>query len=514
MLARWMGGVGGNLSVQLVALCGLVAVASAFMNNVGALAVFMPVAIRMARRSERSPALYLMPLAFSAHFGGMMTLIGTPPNIIMSTLRAQYGGEPFRMFDFLPLGLGIAAVCIAFIALVGWKLIPNRRGGASTRDLFEIDDYLSEVTVPEAAELAGRPVRDLRELTEADVLIVRILRGEQRLPAPTSLDVIQAGDTLMVRADGKNLATFVRETGVELAESKPLTEEALQSERIALIEAVILPDSPLARRTARSLMLRSRHGVNLLAVSRRGARLKAELAAVQLQAGDILLLQGQRDTMQETLQALGCLPLAERDLQLGRPRRVVLALAIFGAAMALAATGVLPVQISMVSAACAMVLASLMSMREAYASVEWPIIILLAAVLPLGIAMENTGGAQLIADLIVQMGGGLPPAAMLILVLLVTMFLSDLVNNAAAVVLMAPIAMGIATGLGASIDPFLVAVTIGGSCAFLTPIGHQSNVLVLEPGGYKFGDYWRLGLPVELLIVAVGVPLVLYLWPL
>jgi len=444
----------------------------------------------------------------------MMTLIGTPPNIIMSTFREQYGGAPFRMFDFAPLGLGITFFSVAFIALVGWRLIPQRRGGATTRALFEIEAYLTEVRIPPNSPLDGRPVRDLRTITEADVLIVRIKRGEQRLPAPSSFEVLYAEDILMVRADAEALSTFVGDAGLELAESKPLREEALQSGEVTLIEVIVTAESPLVRRTARNLNLRWRYGVNLLAVSRRGARLKAELSTIQLAVGDILLLQAPRETLQETLQSLGCLPLAGRELQLGRPRRVLLSTSIFAVSMLAAATGLLPVQITMTLAACAMLIAGLLTLREAYASIDWPIIVLLGAMLPLGEAMESTGGAQLIAEQILRASGVFSPAAMLVLILLVTMFLSDIVKNAAAVVLMAPIAIGVAHGLGASIDPFLVAVTIGGSCAFLTPIGHQSNVLVLEPGGYKFGDYWRLGLPVELIIVATAVPLLLWLWPL
>ncbi len=514
LLTRWMGIVGESLTLQLALLCGTVAIASAFMNNVGALAVFMPVAIRMAHKSRRSPALYLMPLAFSAHFGGMMTLIGTPPNIIMATFRAEQVGEPFRMFDFLPLGLGIAIASVLFISLVGWRLVPERRGGASSRDMFEIESYLSEVHVPEDSELVGRPMRDVRTITEADVLIVRIRRGEQRLPAPAVFEFIHAGDILMVRADADELNTFIRDTGVELAESRPIGQEALQSDEITLVEAIIAPRSPLVHRTARNLSLRSRYGVNLLAVSRHGAQLSTELATLRLEAGDVLLLQGYRESIQETLQELGCLPLAERDIQLGRPSRVLLATGIFGASMVAAASGLLAVQISMTLAACAMIIVRLLNLREAYASIDWPILILLGAMLPLGTAMEATGGARLIANQILQFGRGFSPAMMLAVVLVVTMLLSDLVNNAAAVVLMAPIAIGIAQGLSVSLDPFLIAVTIGGSCAFLTPIGHQSNVLVLEPGGYEFGDYWRLGLPLEIIIIIVGVPLVLLLWPL
>ncbi|MFP4344725.1 MAG: SLC13 family permease [Anaerolineales bacterium] len=514
LLARWLSIAGDRLSFQLAALCGLAALSSAFMNNVGALAIFMPVAIRMAHKSQRSPALYLMPLAFSAHFGGMMTLIGTPPNIIIATLRTEHVGEPFGMFDFAPLGLGVAFFSILFIATVGWRLIPQRKGGASTKGLFKIEDYFSEVRVPPEAKLAGQPVQELQEVTAADVLIVGILRGDERLPAPSGLEVIHPEDVLLVRTNAENLRQFIQEARLELAESKPVTAEALQSSQIGIVEAVIHPGSVLVHKTARELNLRWRYGVNLLAVSRHGARLRAPLGSIQLLVGDVLLLQLRRPTMAETLERLGCLPLAMRGIKLGQPRRVLLSTGIFGAAMIAAALGLLPVQVTMTLAACAMIVAGLLTLHEAYESVDWPIIILLGAMIPLGLAMENTGGAQLIANQILHFSDMLPPVAVLVILLLVTMFLSDLVNNAAAVVLMASIALSVAEGLGVSPDPFLVAVAIAGSCAFLTPIGHQSNVMVLEPGSYEFGDYWRLGLPLELIIVAVAVPLLLWLWPL
>lgn len=514
LLARWISGVGEQLSLQLAALCSLVALCSAFMNNVGALAIFMPVAIRMAHKSERSPALYLMPLAFSAHFGGMMTLIGTPPNIIIATFREHYVGEPFGMFDFAPLGLGVAVLSILFIALFGWRLIPQRKGGGGTLGNFKIENYFSEARVTAASRLAGRPVRNLKAVTSAEVLIVGIMRDKQRLPAPSGLDLIQANDILMVRANAENLRQFIQEAALELAESKPVDQEALQSSDIGIVEAIISPDSIMARKTAQQLNLRWRYGVNLLAVSRRGARLRASLATIQLLVGDVLLLQARRNALSEILQDLGCLPLAVRGIKLGQPRRVLLSTGIFSASLVAAALGLLPVQITMTLAACAMILAGLLTLYEAYDSIDWPIIILLGAMIPLGLAMEVTGGAQLIADQILQLSQNVAPTVTLILLLIVTMFLSDVVKNAAVVVLMAPIAINIAQGLGVSIDPFLVAVAIGGSCAFLTPIGHQSNVMVLEPGGYEYGDYWRLGLPLELIIVAVAVPLLLWLWPL
>lgn len=513
LLARWISGVGDQITLQLVALCGLAAVASAFMNNVGALAIFMPVAIRLARKSDRSPGLLLMPLAFSAHFGGMMTLIGTPPNVIVATFREDYVGEPFRMFDFAPLGITIAFVCVAFIALVGWRLIPDRKRGRDGHEALDIGAYLSEVRVLPDSPLANKPVRTMRSVTGADVLIVGVVRDGDRHPAPSGFDLLLPDDVLIVRAGVEDLEEFVQEAELEMAESKPLGEASLESDEITLVEVVIAPDSMLVGQTARSLNLRWRYGVNLLAASRRGAWLRAQLAEIRFRTGDVLLLQGRRDTLTETLRQLGCLPLVTRDLRFRVTHNVTLSTGIFAAAMAVAALGLLPIQIAMSLAACGVILTGLVNLQEAYQSVNWPIVVLLGAIIPIGVAVERTGGAQLIADQILLAARVLSPAMTLALFLFTTMFLSDLVNNAVAVVLMSPIALAVAQGLGVSVDPFLVAVAIGGSCAFLTPIGHQSNVLVLEPGGYEFGDYWRLGLPIELIIVTVGVPLLLLLWP-
>ena len=513
LLARWISGVGDKLTLQLIALCGLAALASAFMNNVGALAVFMPVAIRLAHKNDRSPGLLLMPLAFSAHFGGMMTLIGTPSNIIVSSFRESSLGVPFQMFDFFPLGLTFALACVIFIALLGWKLIPMRERGGTADQLPDIGAYLSEVRVPPESPLAHKPVRAMRTVTEADVLIVGIVRDGERNPAPSGFDLMLPGDVLVVRAGVESLDEFIQDGELELAESKPLGETELESEEISLVEVVIAPDSILVNQTARSLNLRWRYGVNLLAASRRGTWLRSQLAEIRFRTGDVLLLQGRRDTLHETLHHLGCLPLVERSLRLNRQRNVLLATGLFAAAMALAALGLLPIQIAMSLAACGMVLTGMTNLREAYQSINWSVIVLLGTVIPVGLAMESTGGAQLIADQILVISRYLSPAMTLSVFLLTTMILSDVVNNAVAVVLMSPIALGVAQGLGISVDPFLVAVAIGGSCAFLTPIGHQSNVLVLEPGGYRFGDYWRLGLPVEIIIILVGVPMILWLFP-
>jgi len=514
-IVRLMSRVGENALVQLAALVLAVTVCSAFMNNIGALALFMPVAIRMARKQERSPSYFLMPLAFGSLLGGLITQVGTPPNIIISLLRQQtVAGEPFRMFDFAPVGGGVALAGVLFIILLGWRLVPQRRGQLSREDLFHINDYITELKVPAGSKFVGKRLGELERAVEGDILVVGFVRDGQKVPAPSTSRVLTAGDGVIVKADADEIQNLLDITGLELAGSEEIGEEDIRSDEISVVEAAVTPNSAMEGRTARSLNLRTYYGVNLLAVAREGGRLQAQPDTIILRTGDVLLLQGVTETIQEVLPTLGCLPLAERGLRLGQPRRMLLGLGIFGAALTAAALGLLPIQVAFTAAALALVLSGFISLREIYVSIDWPVIILLGAMLPVSQALESTGGAGLIAASILNLAGQIAPWATLTIVLVATMFLSDLVNNAAAAVLMAPIALGIASGMGASPDPFLMGVAIGASCAFLTPIGHQSNTLVMGPGGYQFGDYWRMGLPLEIVIVVVAVPLIMRVWPL
>lgn len=513
-VTRRVAAVGTRPAVHVITLTGLVALFSAFMNNVGALALFMPVGIRVARRNNYSPSLLLMPLAFGSLLGGMTTLIGTPPNIIIATFRAEQGGAPFVMFDFTPVGIGVAAAGLLFIALVGWRLVPRRMARASLEELVHIETYLSEVRVTEASPLAGRPLRELANVTETQAVIVALIRDDLRLAAPTSSELLYPGDVLIVEANPEDLETLAGAAHFELVGGGDLQREDLTSDRVHVLEAVVVSNSPMVGQSARSLDLRSEYGLNLLAVSRQGEQLAARLNEIRFRPGDVVLLQGPDEMLAQSLPALGCLALRRRYLRLGQARRVFLSAGIFIGALALSAVGAVPVQVAFVGAAVAMVVTNLLTLQEAYDSIDWPVLVLLGGMLPVGEALERSGGADLIAEQILVAGGQFPAVVTLGIVLVGTMFLSDLINNAAAAVLMAPISVTIAAGLGASADPFLLAVAIGASCAFLTPIGHQSNTLVMGPGGYHFGDYWRMGLLLEVIIVAVSLPLLVTFWPL
>lgn len=513
IMTRWVARVGDGKVRQVFSLTGIVAILSGFMNNIGALALMMPVAIRTARKSGRAPSYLLMPIAFGSLLGGMTTLIGTPPNIIIATYRAQNGGEPFLIFDFAYVGVGVAVAGILFIALIGWRLIPSRKSPASKDELFAVKDYLTEVRVPENSKLAGKMIYDIGSATEAEVVVVGLIRNGRNIVAPSVYETIMENDILVIKADSGDLQTLLDATRLELTGKEDISEEMIGSDTIGVIEAIVKPDSSILNRTAYSANLRWIHGINLLAVAREGGPIHNRLNLIQFQPGDILLLQGKKDALQAALPKIGCLPLAERGIRIGEPKLALLAIAIFGSALGISALGILPVQITFSAAVVLMILTSIVSLRDAYDSVEWPIIILLGAMIPVGQALEASGGAALIAGSIVAAASTFPPEATLVLLLIITMFLSDLVNNAASTVLMAPIAIGIALDLGASIDPFLMAVAIGASCAFLTPIGHQSNTLVMGPGGYHFTDYWRMGLVLEVIIVVVSVPLLLLFWP-
>ena len=526
-VARLLGKVGRNAVLQVITLTLVVALCSGFINNVGALALLMPVAIWMSRQSGRSPSLLLMPLAFGSLLGGTITLIGTPPNIIIASYRES---GSFGLFDFAPVGLAITAVGIAFIGLVGWRLTPKRDDPASGEKLFSVGEYVTELKVPEESAFAGGTLHNLLTSggTEKSLVVLALIRGEEVSPAPSTFNVLKCGDVLLVEADTESLQEFVEQTGLALAnavndedeegkESEPMTpregtEEQVAAGDVRLTEAVISPSSRLIGRSANRLNLRERYGLNVVAIARQGHRLKRRLAEIRFRSGDILLVQGYEDNLLSTLQTLGCLPLAERGLTLGREKNLWLAGGVFLAAIAIILSGLLTPPVALVACAVAMVLVQLMDAGEAYRAIDWPVIVLLAAMIPVGQALETTGGAALIAEQILTVAQGQAAWVALTIILVGTMLLSNVVNNAAAAILVAPIALGISSQLELASDAVLMAVAVGASCAFLTPIGHQSNALVMEPAGYRFGDYWRLGLPLSVLVTVVGVPMILWVW--
>jgi di/tricarboxylate transporter len=513
VVAKAIAPLRGRETFQLAAQCSVTAVLSSFMNNVGALALMLPVALRNAYREGYAPGKFLMPLAFASLLGGLATLIGTPPNIIIATFRAQQNGAAFGMFDFTPVGAAVAIAGLAFLVLLGWRLLPLEGRRGDTGKAFAIEDYITEAEVTEDSKAAGLTVAELEEMAEDDVTVVGIIRDEKWRLIPAGVVRLRPGDILVLRGDTEALKSAIDAAKLKLVGEAEIRREDLKSEDIDVIEAVVSPNSMLIGRTPISARLRTIHGVNLLALARQGRRVNERLGHVALRSGDGLLLQGPAERMNEVLAQLGCLPLAERSLGIGRQRRLIFAGGLFIVAVVLVSVGVLAVHIAFTAVAAIYVAGNVVRPGEVYGSVDWPVIVLLGALFPIGTALETTGGATLLADAILTLTRGLGPIWVLLLLFVGTMFLSDAINNNATAVLMAPIAVTLASRLDVNADPFLMAVAIGASCAFLTPIGHQSNTLVMEPGGYHFGDYWRVGLPLELVIVAVALPMILIVWP-
>jgi di/tricarboxylate transporter len=514
VIAQWLLRI-KNAHYQTAAITAVVAFLSAFMNNIGALALLMPVAIKMARERDTSPSVLLMPLAFASILGGLITMIGTPLNIIIATFRADAVGEPFGIFDFTRVGLFVAAAGVLFLILFSRKLLPHRETVDSREELFRVENYLTELQFPAASNLIGHPLRAVGELTNGGALVVALERNGERIAAPSSFLTIQAGDILVVEASTADLRALLKTAEIAMEGHGALGEEVFTSDEISTIEVIVMPDSRILRRTVRSIDLRKRFGVNMLAVARRGQRLQQRLGEIIFEAGDVLLLQGRTSTIQYILPKLGCLPLADRNFQLGSAsRNLWLGTSIFAVALGLTAFGLLPIQIAFAAAAVLMVVFDILSLRHAYESIEWHILILLGAMIPIGHALETTGGADFLSGQLLRVSNILPSYATLLLVLIMTMLLANTMNNKAAAVIIAPIAINIANGLGASVDPFLMVVALGAEFVFLSPVGHQSNILVMGVGGYEFTDYVRLGWKLVLIAIIIYIPLVLLFWPL
>ncbi|MGO3055898.1 MAG: SLC13 family permease [Halomonas sp.] len=527
--------VGDRLILQLLVLVGTVVVLSGIMNNVGALALLLPVAMRLAREHDTSPSILLMPLAFGSLLGGLTTLIGTPPNIIISTYRGNITGENFGMFSFSPVGIAVAGAGLAFIVLIGWRLTPKRSGQSSTDEMFDTANYLVELNVTKDSKANGLTLPQLRDELEEAIPVLAVVRDDNRRAGYSFHGILQEGDILLLEAGPDELKLLEDKVGLSaIAEPEEAPDEndattdktaedeadstdarqPVNTEGLQLIEAVVRNDSMMNNRSVRQLRLNQQFGLHLVAVARDGSRLKQRLRDIRFKTGDVLLLQGSENEISDSLSTLGCLPLASRALNLGQPRKLAISIGIFALAIVAMLLDLLPAAVAMSSAAVVSLLIGVLPLRDGYQAIDGPVIVLLAAMLPVGEALETSGGADIVANTLLTLGAEWPIFISLIGLFVLTMLLSNVVNNAAAALLMAPIAASLAQGFDVSIDPFLMVVAVSASCAFLTPIGHQSNTLVLGPGGYSFGDYWKLGLPLSIVVLIVALPAILWVWPL
>jgi di/tricarboxylate transporter len=515
-LVRLLAPTRRNTTLQVAAGSGLTMLMSAFMNNVGALAVMLPVTLRNAARAHRPASLLLIPLSFASMLGGLITLIGTPPNLVVAAFRKEYTGQSFALFDFTAVGIAIASVGLVYLSFVGWRLLPRQESSDFGTQLREtLAPFITEVRVPDGSPLDGRQVREVEDLCDNEITIMTIIRKEgDRFYAPRSITKLRAGDVLVVEGDPSIWEPLC--DGIRLV---PLGKHqtggiALRSQDVVLANAVVMPNSVLEGRSVRGIRMHNNYGINLLALSRQREPVRTRLKNVEFEIGDLLLLQGERRNLTRVVDSLGCLLLSQRSPKPAESQfRIWLSLLVFWGALVAVGLEIVPAPIALITAAGAFILTKVISLQEAYSSVEWPIIVLLGALIPIGQAMKSSGGADIIANTLIDASGAMPVWAIIAIVMAVSMWLSDLIHNTPTAVLMAPIGASIAEALEVSIDPFLMAIAVGSASAYLTPIGHQSNTLVMGPGGYRFSDYTRVGVGLEILILIVGVPMIMLIWP-
>lgn len=512
LFLRYMAFTRKTIVSQIAANCGITALMSAFMNNIGALALMLPISIRDAQKAGRAPSKLLMPLSFASLLGGLVTLIGTPPNIVIATYRADQTGEPFGMFDFTPVGLGVALAGIVFLTFLSRKLLPRRESETDDDNAFQIASYVTEMRVPEQSALVNKTIGDVEKMTENEATVVALIRNDHQQLAPHTNEQLLAHDQLIVQGESEPLQPLFEDPGLLEAGSRSASRDWQNSAYVRIIEAVVMPNAPITGTAMRELRMHQNYGVNLLAVARDGHAPRSQLRHIRFKTGDVLLLQGESAALRQMCQTLGCLSIKNRGPEITTKRGALITPATFMLGIIAAAMGLLPVQVAFATVVGILIITQVISLRDVYRSIEWPIIVLLGFLIPVGEALQSTGGTELIAANIAASSAGLPLWGILTLVMIVSMLLADLVHNTPTAVLMAPVAWSLAASLELPPDALLMAVAIGAASPYLTPIGHQSNTLVMGPGGYRFGDYWRLGLPLDCLIVVTGVPLIILFW--
>lgn len=513
LITRTLVDANRSLGAHITLMGAIGGILSAFMNNVAALALLMPVDVQTARKAGRSPGLSLMPLSFATILGGMVTLIGTPPNIIIAAIREESLGAPFKMFDFAPVG-GIAAIAgLAFVALVGWRLVPPREDEKSVSD--DLAQYIAELTVPEGSKHIGKRLAELENDAEkTDVAILGLIRDGKRRYGQARNTALEAGDALVLEATPDALDEFRTALNLALSDTERTEQLHAAGEGVEVIEVVVTETSRLVGRTSQTVGLAWRQSTVLMGISRGGKSIAKQVRKTPILAGDILLLLVPRNKGNDVTDWLGCLPLADRGLAVTDDSKVWLAIGMFAGAVMAASVGLIYLPVALGLVVIAYVLTRIVPLSELYTHIEWPVVVLLGSMIPLGAALETSGGTELISGALLGWTAGMPAWAVLTVLMIVTMTLSDVLNNTATTIVAAPVGIQMAQSLGVSPDPFLMAVAVAASSAFLTPIGHKNNTLILGPGGYSFGDYWRMGLPLEIIIVAVSIPAILVFWPL
>lgn len=513
-LANRLAGRAKHPTVLIAVLCLPAAFASAVMNNVAALALILPVAIAACQNAERSPSIVLMPLSYATVLGGVITLIGTPPNVIISGIRADKLGSGFALLDFAPIGIPITLAGIAFIAVVGWRLVPQRVSAGRGRQ-EGVQEYLLEATIGEESSLVGQPLGEVSaQIDKLDATLLGLRRGSVTIPGAAQWTPVRASDTLLIEAAPEDVGAITETLGLSLVKPHQSVVPDEKKTDLHTAEAVVRPYSLIEGLTPAEIRLRQRYSVNLLGVAREGSNTFGGLKEWRFHAGDVLLLQGEADRVEDAISRLNLLALAQREFLLTRPAGAAFTMAIAALGLLALIMELAPAAVCLGASATLLLLTGRLSVREAYQSIDPSVLILLGALIPVGDAFDSTGTTGLLAELLVDLAGEVGPLWLLGAMLLLTMWVSDMVNNAATALLMAPLAIDLAKQIDTNPDTFLMAVAVGASCAFLSPIGHQNNLLVMGPGGYRFGDFWRLGLPLQAVVFVTSMILLPLIWPL
>ena len=485
----------------------LTAIASAFMNNVS---VIIPVSLKIAKHRNHSASLVLIPLAFATLLGGMVTLLGSAPNIIVSSIRAETLGVSFGIFDFFKVGIVLALAGITYISLIGWRFLPTNKSPVSLQDTIEIEDYCTELSVPEGSPLVAQTIGEVTK--KYDIEIFGIYRQNRYIHNIHRDEVFQQDDVIMIEADSIELKVFLDSYKLPIVTGSNPKISNLVDRNVSLLEVVVMKDSLLIGNTALSIKLKDKYDITLLAKSGKSKGRALRINQRSFKAGDVLLLQGKTDSIAEQLLLLGCMALTERGYIIGKGKKIPLYLSIFALSITLVLLGLLPVHIAFPLGALVMVLTDVIPYREVYKAIDWSVIVMLGAMIPFGRAMTISGAADLISKFLVSLATISAPWLMVSILLLVTMLLTNLINNATTAIIMAPIAIGLASSQGGNPDLFLMTVAVGACSAFLSPIGHPANTLVKGPGAYRFGDYWKLGIGVQLINLIAGTMLLMYYW--
>jgi len=501
-----------NVTSHIVIMGSVSAILSSFINNIAALAILMPADISINKKAKRNPSNTLMALSFASILGGMITMIGTAPNIVIATYRGETLGEPYGMFDFFYVGIIVAIVGVIFISFVGWRLIPNRTNPPNYSEAFEETKYVANTKITSTSNILGQRITELNMLCDDNgISILGVIRDGQLFEGSFLNFILQEDDLLVLNGPTQGVDHFIAKTKTQYTTAG---EREIEIGQQSLVEVVVPLNAVVVGKSAIQLGLLKNKNTSLLGISRRGESLIDNVRQAKIKAGDVLLLHGNSQDISSVIDWIECLPLADRGLEIPDRKKAWQAIAIFAIAIVASAMNFVYLPVALSAVIICYLAFKIVPPATVYKSINWPVIVLLGSMIPIGNALNDSGGAATIASGIVELTSGYSAVVVLTIILIITMTLSDVLNNVATVLIAAPISIDIAQRLNANPDAFLMAVAVGASCAFLTPIGHQNNSIILGPGGYKFSDYWRFGLAVELIVVAVSVPSILVFWPL